>query len=507
MNKSTVLYPWFKREDMDGFFALFQNNLADFVIIAVAMLGMGFPKEIVFGKVITGGAIAVLVGNLYYAYSANRLAKKEGRSDVTALAYGISTPVMFVFLFGVMLPAKTIVGDPELAWKIAVGACLISGLIEIAVSFVGKWIHENVPRAALLGALAGIALAFIAGEMLFKTLEMPIVGLIVLAIVIVGIIGKIAMPFNIPASLFAIIIGTVLAYGMGQSGFSQIKEGLGDIGFYPFLPTAAMFEGTALLFTTMTAVLAVVIPITIYNAVETMNNVEAVGSLGDKYSVKECMAVDGVGTVIGTVFGGAFPTTVYMASVGSKWMGAGRGYSILNGVVYLFAAMFGLIAAISSIIPISAIAPIMVFVGISTIATAFQSNKSKYFMAIAIAMLPYFANYVMTRFNKDAGEIVSGISTGIVPLGQGAMFSGIILGAITVYVIDRNFKKAAVFSVVGALFSFLGIMHAPELAFNAAPQFTIAYLIVAVYFVYYVFAGVKDSHEIETEEATTKKIS
>lgn len=507
MEKSTVHYPWFKKEDMDGFFALFQNNLADFVIIAVAMLGMGFPKEIVFGKVIPGGAIAVLVGNLYYAYTANRLAKKEGRSDVTALAYGISTPVMFVFLFGVLLPAKTMVGDAELAWKIAVGACLVSGLIEIAVSFIGRWIHKHIPRAAMLGALAGIALAFIAGEMLFKTLEIPVVGLVVLAIVIVGIIGKISMPFNIPASLFAIIIGTVIAYGMGQSGFSQIKEGLGDIGFYPFLPTTAAFSGTALLFTTMTAVLAVVIPITIYNAVETMNNVEAVGSMGDQYDVKECMAVDGVGTVLGTLFGGAFPTTVYMASVGSKWMGAGRGYSILNGIVYVFAAMFGLIAAISSIIPVSAIAPIMVFVGISMIATAFQSNKEKYFMAVSIAMLPYFGNYIMTRFNSDAGEVVGGISSGIVPLGQGAMFSGIILGAITVYVIDHEFKKAAMFAMIGVLFSFFGVMHAPKLAFNAAPMYTIGYLLIAAYFVYYAYKGVRTLPEKELQDVLIEKKS
>lgn len=507
LNKSAVHYPWFKREDMDGFFALFQNNLADFVIIAVSMLGMGFPKEIVFGKVIPGAAIAVVVGNLYYAYTANRLAKKEERSDVTALAYGISTPVMFVFLFGVLLPAKTIVGDPELAWKIAVGACFVSGLIEILVSFIGRWIHQHIPRAAMLGALAGIALSFIAGEMLFKTLEVPVVGLVVLAIVIVGIIGKIAMPFNIPASLFAIIIGTIIAYAMGESSFAQISEGLGDLGFYPFIPTIAAFDGTVQLFTTMTAVLAVVIPITIYNAVETMNNVEAVATLGDKYDVKECMAADGVGTVLGTFFGGAFPTTVYMASVGSKWMGAGRGYSILNGVVYVFAAMFGLIAAISSIIPVSAIAPIMVFVGISMIATAFQSNTAKYYMAVSIAMLPYFANYIMTRFNNNAEEVVSGISSAIVPLGQGAMFSGIILGAITVYVIDHNFKGAATFSVVGFLFSFFGIMHAPKLAFNAAPAYEIGYLLMAAYFIYYAYKGVRVLYEPEIEEPVIEEKS
>ena len=27
-------YPWYKKEDTDAFFALFQNNIANFVIIA-----------------------------------------------------------------------------------------------------------------------------------------------------------------------------------------------------------------------------------------------------------------------------------------------------------------------------------------------------------------------------------------------------------------------------------------------------------------------------------------
>src|SRR5690606_34463286 len=123
MSTPRVHYPWYKKEDTDAFFALFQNNLANFVVIAVTMLGMGFPAEIVFGKVIPGAAIAVLAGNLYYAYSANRLAQKEGRTDVTALSYGISTPVMFIFLFGVLLPAKELTNDPELAWKIGLAAC------------------------------------------------------------------------------------------------------------------------------------------------------------------------------------------------------------------------------------------------------------------------------------------------------------------------------------------------------------------------------------------------
>lgn len=243
MKATTVHYPWYKKEDTDAFFALFQNNLANFVIIAVTMLGMGFPASIVFGKVIPGAAVAVMVGNLYYAFMAKRLAQKEGRTDVTALSYGISTPVMFVFLFGVLAPANALTGNPELAWKIAVAAAFLSGLIETLVSFTGNWVRNHLPRAAMLGALAGVALTFIAGEMLFNTFSIPVVGLVALVIIIAGVVGKMAMPFKIPASLFAVIIGTVLAFTLGYQSPSQIADGLITLGFIQYCHLWRLLRG------------------------------------------------------------------------------------------------------------------------------------------------------------------------------------------------------------------------------------------------------------------------
>ncbi|WNK19092.1 NCS2 family permease [Halomonas piscis] len=484
---SHLSYPWYKKEDTDAFFALFQNNIANFVVIAISMLGMGFPTSIVYGQVLPGAAVAVMVGNFYYAFTAARLARRENRTDVTALSYGISTPVMFVFLFGVLLPAKQLTGDAELAWQVAVAACLISGAIEAAISLVGRWVQYHLPRAAMLGAVAGVALTFIAGEMLFKTLEVPVVGLVVLALIIVGLVARVSMPLRIPTSLFAIILGTLLAYLIGATDDGKFSDAFTYIGFYPLLPSLAWFDGLGLLATGMLSVLTVVLPITLYNAIETMNNVEAMEAAGDKYDVRECQAVDGIGTVIGALFGGVFPTTVYIATVGAKWMGAGRGYSLLNGAVYALATMFGLIAALAAIIPVSVVAPILVFVGVSMIATAFQSNDTRYYPAVALAMLPYFANYLMTRFNRDAGDVVSGISGAIEAMGQGSMFMAIFLGAMAVSVIDHQFRRAAAFAVLAAGFSFVGLMHASKMAFSAAPDFVIGYLAMAALFVYFAF--------------------
>ncbi|MBM7837891.1 AGZA family xanthine/uracil permease-like MFS transporter [Alkalihalobacillus xiaoxiensis] len=492
-----VAYPLFKKQDIDAFFALFQNNLANFVVITVTLLAMGFSTDLVFGRIIPGVAVAVIVGNLYYAHMAKRLAIKENRADVTALSYGVSTPVMFVFLFGVTAPALALTNDHELAWKIAVAAAFLSGLVEALVAFFGNWVRKHTPRPALLGALAGVAFTFVAGEMLFSVFEVPIIGLAALAIILVGFVAKVGMPFKIPSSLFAIIIGVILAFILGYQTSSDFTEALGNVGFYPFLPTLAAFEGMTYLFGALIGLLGILIPITIYNAIETMNNVDAMSAAGDSYDVRECQAVDGIGAMLGACFGGMFPTTVYIATVGAKQMEAGRGYSVLNAAVFGLAAVTGLIGAFSALIPMAAIAPILVFVGMSMIGSTFANNDKRYYPAIALAMLPYIANYMMTRFNNGAPDVVSGISEGIVPLGQGAMFTAIIIGAITVFIIDKDFYKAAIFSAIGSMLSFFGFMHAPSLAINAAFDYTIGYLVIAMFFVYTGFREQRKSKRLK----------
>ncbi len=478
-----VHYPWFKREDIDGFFALFQNNLANFVLIAVSMISMGYPGSIVYGRVIPGAAISVLFGNIYYAHMAKKLAIKENRSDVTALSYGISTPPMFIYLFGVLGPALAITKDPEIAWKIGMAACFLGGVVEALGSLVGKWIRDHLPRASMLGALAGVAFTFIGGELFFKTYELPVIGMVVLAIILIGLVAKKAMPFRIPASLFAIIIGTILAYTLRQADPSQISEGLSTVGFYPPIFTLGMIEGFKYLSGPLLGLAAVLVPISIYNFIETMNNVEAMAAVGDDYNVQEAQLFDGIGTMIGSFFGGVFPTTVYIASVGSKWMGAGRGYSVINGIVFLMASSMGIIAAMSKIIPVPVIAPILVFVGISMVSTAFSSVQQKHFPAVVLAMFPYFANYIMTRFNGAAGEVVAKTSSSIVPLGQGAMFTGLIWGAILVFILENEYKKAALAASAGAILAATGFMHAAKLTFMENYQYPLGYLIMAVMFI------------------------
>ena len=508
-----VNYPWFKKEDVDGFFALFQNNLANFALLATVMLGMKFPPAIVFGQMIPGAAVSVLAGNFYYAHMAKKLAQKEGRTNVTALSYGISTPVQFVYMFGIIGATLTATGDHVIAWKLALAAVLVGGVIEALGGFIGRQVRNILPRAAMLGALAGVAFSFIAAELFFKTYSEPIVGIIALTLILIGLVGKALLPGKIPTALFAIVIGTITAYAFGVGKVENIAAGISSIGFYFPLPGFGVFEGLKLLFTDYTHLLAIIIPISVYNFIETMNNVEAVAALGDNYDVKEAQIADGLGTMIGALFGGVVPTTVYIASVGAKTMNAGRGYSTLNGIVYLIAATLGLIGAVSQIIPLAVIAPILVYVGISMVSNAFIHSPHRHAPAVALAMIPYLANYITSRFNRgdvtvlnSGANLVNSISPNLVSLGQGAMFTALAWGAVAVFIIDRDYKKAAMGGVTLAGLTAVGLIHSPKLQLLATPiqtQFIIGYLILAAFCAVYPFiapSGPSDQKTIGLED-------
>ena len=101
----TTRQPMFVRGDLDGFFGLMVDNLVQvLLIIALTRELLHFPDALVFQRILPGVAISLLVGNLYYGWQARKLAAASGRSDVTALPFGINTPSIFAFVFLVMLP-------------------------------------------------------------------------------------------------------------------------------------------------------------------------------------------------------------------------------------------------------------------------------------------------------------------------------------------------------------------------------------------------------------------
>jgi len=65
----------------------------------------------------------------------------------------------------------------------------------------------------------------------------------------------------------------------------------------------------------------------------------------------------------------------------------------------------------------------------------------------------------------------------------GAVLAGMVLGAIAAFVIDRQFIRAIVTTLAGAVLSFFGLVNSiGPVGFNMSPEVTFGYLLMAATF-------------------------
>ena len=140
-------FRWWHKGDLDGFFGLFIDNLIQLILISVlCTYVLGMPGELIYGRILPGVAVSLLVGNIFYAFQARALSRRTGRADVTALPYGVNTVSLFAYVLFVMKPVVEQTHDVDLAWKAGLAACVGSGLIELGGAFVAGWVKRITPR-------------------------------------------------------------------------------------------------------------------------------------------------------------------------------------------------------------------------------------------------------------------------------------------------------------------------------------------------------------------------
>jgi AGZA family xanthine/uracil permease-like MFS transporter len=477
--------------DWDAFFGLGINSITNLLVLSGLLLGViEIPADIVFGRILPAVGMMLVISNVYYFFMARRLAIKTKRTDVTAMPAGPSVPHMFIVVLVIMLPVKIATGDPILAWSVGLAWAFIEGLINLLGAFFAPAIRKFTPRAALLGTLAGVSIAFIAirpAQQIFLT---PAIGLVGLAIVFGGWFGGVRFPFKLPAGLVAIVVGTVLAWGTGIMNFSELQAALANVqsGF----PLPAIGQLT-IGFKNIAPLLVTAIPFGVYDFIEAMDNVESAAAAGDEYDAREVILVDGIGSIIGTLFGSCFPNAVYIGHPGWKAIGGRSGYSLATGILVLAVTLFGLIPVLLSIIPLVAILPILLYIGALIGAQAFQATPRKHAPAVILALVPHFAAWAHGQV--DGVLSATGVSLdevgfaaleqngvlyeGLAVLGGGAILSGLIIGSIAVFLIDHKPRTAAIYALLGSLLSYFGFMHGSEVGFGVASNVAIGYLLMA----------------------------
>src|SRR5689334_19359667 len=169
--------------DWNAFFGFGTNILVNLLVLTgLLRFVLKMPDEIVFGRILPPAGLMMLLSTLYYARLGLKLAKGTGRTDVCALASGISVPHMFVVVFVIMLPIALKTKDPIKGWEAGLTWVFIQSFVLIAGGFVAPLIRRITPRAALLGALAGVSIAFISMRPAMEMFMTPVIGIVCFAL-------------------------------------------------------------------------------------------------------------------------------------------------------------------------------------------------------------------------------------------------------------------------------------------------------------------------------------
>jgi AGZA family xanthine/uracil permease-like MFS transporter len=473
----------FVRGDVDGFFAIALDNLVQLLLIPGLCIGVvGMAPALVYGRILPGIAISYIGGNLFYAWQAHRLARRENRADVCAMPFGLNTPTMIAFAFLVMLPARQIAvsrgaADPDVqAWHAGLIACLGSGTIEFLGAFVATGLRRMTPRAALLASLCGAGFAFLTLNFALDLFAHPIVGIVTLGLVLVFFFGGLKPKAGIPAALVILVVGTALSWATGLAPGAPVAAGTVQLHL-PQFTGGSLLQG--ILAGTFLPYLSIILPMGLLNMLASMQCVESAAAAGDSYSVRSSLVATGLSTFAAACFGSPFPVGIYIGHPAWKRMGARAGYSTLNAVFMTAVCFTGSLAAIGWLVPVEAGVAIIFWVGLVITVQGFEATPQRHWPAVVLGMVPVVVSWA--TFSIKNGLRIAGIggpggqfSSALVDsfhasgtyidggfaVEQGAFFAALIIATATVHIIDRRLYAAAGWLLAGSVLSLVGLMHA-----------------------------------------------
>ncbi|MDP6469024.1 MAG: permease [Pirellulaceae bacterium] len=491
-------YHWATPGDVNAFFGLMLDNIAD-LLLAVGLLTavFGFPTNVALRYMVPGTAIGVFVGDMLFFWMALRLARQTGRGDITAMPLGLDTPSTFGMVFFVLGPAflakKQALGVVDgagqndalvfeaaiYAWQIGICSIFISGLFKLLCALGSNWVRRVVPRAGLLGSLAGIALVLISFLPFTEVLHFPVVGLVALAVILMTLVARIPTPGRVPGALAALLVSGSLYYIMVGAGLLEHEHDWRQLdtakaALFPYEWTSVFrFEWTQVLSDSM-MYLPVVIPFALATVVGGIDCTESAAASGDEFDTGQVIAVEAVATVVASVCGGVIQTTPYIGHPAYKAMGGRAAYTLATAIFIGTAGLLGYFGFLYVIIPKATVFPILIFVGLEITSQSFHATPKRHYAAVVIACVPALASLVLIFIDKFLGEMAAhGISleqisgglqaeiATIRVLGNGFIVTSLLWASALAAMIDRKLRVAAVCMAVAAGLSLFGIMHSP----------------------------------------------
>ena len=514
--------------NMDAGFGQFLNTLILLLnILTVLRQRVGIEEATLVGRIIPAATVTVFLSNIAFGVWAERAGAqslRESGLSYTALPHGISTVLFFAFTMLIMAPVFLKTGDAEQAYRTGLAASLMLGVLELVTLFFVDGIRRVVPRAAMMSAMGGVALTFIAMTFTVQIFSNPAVGILPLTVILVCYGSNVQLPYKVPAGLLALVLGsaivwaasalgiqlmdpsTELAAGAGAGAGAALAgraEPLGTLvaGLRVYLPGLAVADVLQALADPATwGAITVVVPMLIVNIVNNLSCLEGAAAMGDHYSTRQGLALDAAFTILGALLGNPFPTCIYIGHSAFKSMGAGADYSYVAAVSSLLLGVLNGASGVIRVVPEVAGVGVILWIGIVVTAQAFDRDETyenessatkSHAAAVALGLLPALAAWclqyiqaalpavsvvlspaapaapapVHVPFDKVMVQLEStGVYVyGLIALSRGYLLSSIFLSSMLVEIIDRKFKNAAGWMLLASALSFVGAVHSFEL--------------------------------------------
>jgi AGZA family xanthine/uracil permease-like MFS transporter len=489
----TPRYHWSTRGDINAFFGLILDNVAVMSLLLVMITtadpsaATGFSREFVFRQMIPGTALGVVVGDLVYTWLAFRLARRTGRTDVTAMPLGLDTPSTFAVGGLVLLPALKY-GTDQLhfdhqkamffAWHVGAVALVIIGVAKSVVAPLGSAVRKWVPRAGLLGSLAGIALALIALVPLWRNIaSLPLVGMVTLVFILVTLVAHHPLPGRVPGALAAVALGAILYWSFVKLGPAlnvtfvpppPPRAAIGALGLPEFLPDFARnWPWWERVFTYALTLLPMMLPFALATVVGGIDCTESAAAAGDEFDTRSILWTEGIASVLAGLAGGVIQTTPYIGQPAYKTMGGRAAYTLATACFIGLAGWLGWFAQLFDWIPEAACFPILVFVGLEIGGQSFRATPTRHYAAVALAILPALAYMATIPMEMALGpdrqpvEYMAPSMLALRCLAHGFIVTSLLWASSLSAILDRHMFRAALFLIVAAACSFMGVIHSP----------------------------------------------
>ena len=474
------------RGDIDGTIAQVGFIIAQMLIPVLLLVPIGVSVRFGLEHFVPGFALGLFAGSAGLVHLGVRLSKREHRTGVTAHAYGNNVPAIIAYALAIFLPVYLETHDANRAWEIGAAAVVWTGIIKLAAAPFAGAFRRYIPVPASMTVFGAAMYSYLALVLLQRVFDQPLVGLVALAIMCVAALAKVPITsYKIPPFLVVWIVP--LLFGVMVGYVHPVWHGMSFV--LPFVPLTGPLRAMLMAL----PYLSVIAPMSIYHVLQDIAAVEGAASVGDNYDVRSVVAWDGIGTLLCGMAGSIVAPIIYALHPPYKALGARIGFAFWTPVIFLAVVMSGLISFMAGLFPWAILATMIAYVSVGVGTATLHRVDRKYLSAVLLGFVLPAGAVVSTALNSALPALRLSAAdpsvqaalnhsiywSSVQGLGNGFLFLVLVIAALVSEAIDRNFGRAAIWCLIAAAFSWIGLMHSAVLRWKAEPMYAAGWLVAA----------------------------